>query len=895
MRALRALCLRAAGLFTRGRDARDFEAELASHVQLHVDDNLRAGMSPADARRAAILALGGLTAARERVRDRRGLPPVDALLADVRYGVRQLRHSPAFAAVAIVTLALGIGANAAIFSLVDAVLLRSLPVTRPSELVAIRSVGPKANIRSSFSYPAYEDLRDRNEVFSGVIARGGTQMNLSDRGLNERVAGELVSGNYYDVLGVRAWVGRLLTPGDDRVPGAHPVVVLTYRFWLRRFGGDPSVVGRSVLLNEHPMTVIGIAPPGFYGLDLSGAVDVQVPLAETRIFNPVPANRLRSRDHQWLTLMARLRPGVTLAAAQASAGALFRHVREGEAAGLPTKASGYERREFLAWRLQLAPGAQGFARLQRNLRTPLVLLFGATAVVLLILAANLANLLLARAAARRPETAMRLALGATRGRIVQQWLTESVLLASAGATAGAIVAWWGRLALMSFLPAPARLNLDAPLDWHALAFLLAVGTAAGVLVGIAPAMHASRAAATTAAPSAGRTAIGRVRGALVAAQVGLSVPLLAAALLFARSLANVRGIDLGFDADHVLIASVNPSLNGYSTARARTFYDDLLAGIRALPGVQAAGLASDSPISGGWDELNVVVEGYSPREGENMSPYAAIVSPGYFAALRMPILAGRDFTEADRAGGRPVAIVNETMARYFFGGADPIGRHIGTEGVADTEIVGVVGDAKYVDLREVPQRHFYEPVAQAPRLFDLTLHVRTSGDPAAAAAAVRGVVGRLDPHLPLYAVRTLDDQIDESLVESRLLTWLSSAFGMLATLLAAIGLYGVVAFAVARRTREIGLRVALGAPRWRIGLTVTRDMFVWIGCGLAFGVAATLAASRLVASQLYGVPAADPRAVMVAVASLAAAAVAAAWLPARRAMRIDPASALRSE
>jgi predicted permease len=895
MRALRAWCLRVAGLFPRDTTDRDLDEELASHLQLHIDDNLRAGMRPDEARRAAILALGGLAATRERVRDRRRLPFVDALVRDVRYGVRSLRRTPGFALVAVVMLALGIGANAAIFSLVDAVLLRSLPVREPDRLVVLRTVQPRDGVATSFSYPMYQDLRDRAQAFSGVVARGGTQVAFSDGGVTERVVAELVSGNYYDVLGVRPWIGRLLTPDDDRTPGGHPLVVLTYRFWQRRFGGDPSIVGRTVRLNDHPMTVVGVAAPRFYGLELSSAVDVQIPLMETPLFNPVPANRLQSRSHQWLTLMARLAPGVTIEQARESAGALFRRILTEELGASAGTRTAFQRREFLASRLELQPGAAGFGRLQRELRTPLWLLFGATAIVLLILTANLANLLLARAASRRAETAIRTALGASRGRIVQQWLVESLLLAIAGAAGGTAVAAWGRGALVAFLPDAERINLAAPLDWRVLGFLIAAGLATSVLFGLAPAFDASRSRLTPGIAQQSRAVTGGLRGALVAAQVALTIPLLVAALLFARSLARVRGIDLGFASDHVLVASVDPSLNGYTTERARGFYDDLLAALRLDPDVRAAGLATASPISGEWDELRVVVEGYHPRDGEDMSPYAASVSPGYFPALGMPILAGRDFSDRDRLGAPRVAIVNETMARYFFGDANPVGRRIGTGDVADTVIVGVVRDAKYVDVRETPKRHFYEPVAQEPRLFGLTLQVRTAGDPAAAAALVRRTVARIDPHVPVYHVATLDEQIDESLVEARLLTWLAAIFGALATLLAAVGLYGVIAFAVARRTREIGVRMALGAPRWRILLGVTRETFGWVAGGVVLGLAAAAALARIVASELYEVAATDPRVFAAAAAALVAAAAIAAYLPARRATSIDPVAALRAE
>jgi len=899
MRALRAWGRRLAGVFVRRRWESDLDEELASHLQLHIDDNLRAGMPPDEARRAALVALGGMAQTRERVGDRRGLPWLEAAARDVRYASRTLRRSPGFTAVAALTLALGIGANAAFFSLVDAILLQSLPVRHPRELVTLAARDPRGGDNSSFSYPMYRDLRDRGAAFAGVIARGGAQINLSYRGANERVDAELVSGNYYDVLGVRPFIGRVLTPADDRTPGGHPVAVLSYAFWQRRFGGDPAIVGQTVLLNEHPITVVGVAARGFYGLDLSRSFDVHVPLAETPVFNPVPANRLENRRWQWLTLMARLGPGVTVAQASASAGALYRQIRESDAEALPPRVGAAERARFLETALELGPGFQGRQGLQRELRLPLLLLFGATLVVLLILGANLANLLLARAAARAPEMAMRLALGASRARLVQQGLVESVLLSLGGAALGVVVAVGVRQALVAFMSAPVRDNLDAPLDWTVLAFLLGVGVAFGVLAGLVPALRASRLDAAPTLQRETRSTTGgglaRLRGGLIAAQVALSVPLLVGAGLFLRSLANVRGIDIGFVPAHVLVASVNPSANGYSTERARAFYGRLLDEVRALPGVRAAALATDSPISGGWDQMQVVVDGYRPREGENMSPNAASVSPGYFATLGIPLAAGRDFTERDTFGAPKVAIVNQAMARYFFGDADPIGRRIGTEETPDTEIVGVVADAKYVNLRETVRRHFYVPVAQEPRLFDLTLHVRAEGDPGAAASLVRAAVERLDPHLPVYRVTTLAAQIDRSLVEDRLLSWLSTAFSLLATALAAIGLYGVVAFSVARRTRDIGVRVALGATRADILFVVMRGTLGWVAGGLVAGIGAAAAVSRLVASQLYGIAPTDPVSFFAAGILLIASVALAAYLPASRAARVDPVTALRHE
>jgi predicted permease len=810
-----------------------------------------------------------------------------------------LRKSAGFTAAAVLTLALGIGANVAIFSLLDAVLLRRLPVRHPEELVLISSLDAESRSVSSFSYPMHRDLRDKNEVFTGLIARGGAQFNLNFRGINEQVSGELVSGNYYDVLGVRPWVGRLFTQQDDLTPGAHPVVVFSYGFWQRRFGGDPAIVGQTVLLNEHPMTVIGIAPPEFYGTSLSRNLDVRVPLMMTPIFNPVPANRLENRQHQWLDLMARLRPGVNRPQAQASLEVLFQQIRASEAQKLPAETSDFDRRRFLAAEIHLEPGAQGALYLQKEVGRPLGLLFAVTGIVLLILCANLVNLSLARLAARSQEVAVRSALGAGARRLAQQWLTESVLLSLFGGIASVAVAVWGKAALVSFIPAASRQNLESPLGWRVFAFLLLVAVITGVLLGLAPAVRAARSAPGNALWGGARTfAAGgglRLRGGLIALQLMLSLPLLTCAGLFLRSLYRLQSMDTGFQKENVLLASMNPALNGYSQEKIHALYASLLAEVRAVPGVRSAALATISPISGGWDELVISVEGYQQRPGEDMAPNWAAVSPGYFQSLGIPVLAGRDFTEQDGPGAPKVAIINETLARYFFKGANPIGRKIGLDGVPDTEIIGVVRDSKYTSLREAPRRHMYMPVLQEKQLFDLTLAARTAGDPRAAVELVRAATSRVDAHLPLYNITTLESQIDDSLTEDRLVAWLSSLFGMVATLLSAVGLYGVVAFSAQRRTREIGIRIALGAhPGHILGMFLAQMGHV-VALGLALGTAATLGMSRVIGSMLFGVRPIEPSIYLLSAALLAAAAGFAAYLPARGATRVNPVIALRHE
>jgi predicted permease len=887
-------------LFHVKQSESELESELRFDLAQRTEANVRAGMTREDAELSARREFGSVALAKEECRDARGTQFFEQTWQDIRFGLRMLRKSPGFTATAILTLALGIGANTAIFSMMDTVILQNLPVKNPGELVVIASFTPRTGQSDSFSYPMYQDIRDQNDAFDGVLAIGGAQMNVSYSGASEHVRGRLVSGNYFDVLGVHPSIGRLFTQHDDLAPGANPVTVLSYGFWERRFGKDPALVGKQILLNEHAMTVIGIAAPEFYGTELSDSPDVFVPLMMTLDFIPAPANRMQSHTHQWLTLMARRKPGVSMTQAQASLEVLYQRLHMAEGQSLLSGASDFARKQFFSRTIVLSPGSQGLGHLRRGFAEPLAMLFAVTNIVLLILCANLANLLLARAWARGQETAVRLALGAGRFRLLRQWLTESVLISVLGGAAGVLVAMWVKAALVGFIPVSFRNNLTTPLGWRVFTFTFLISVVVGAIVGLAPAIRASKSSTALTLRGESRTSasggnIFSLRGALIVLQVALSLPLLIGAGLFLRSLVNLRSIDTGFDKDHVLLATLNPALSGYSPEATRNFYNQLLQQIRAVPGVQAASVSTESPISGGWDSNGIVVEGYVPRQDESMSVNTADIAPQFFQTLGIPFVAGRDFSEKDAGTSPKVAIINETMARYFFGNSNPIGKKIGLDSIPDTEIVGVVRDAKYAQLREKQLRHFYIPMLQQPRLFDMTLQVRAAGDPAALAEVVRTRVQSLDSHLPLYDVKTLAVQIDDSLIPERLITWLSSIFGLLATLLAAVGLYGVVAFSVTRRTREIGVRIALGAMPGDVLWLFLKQMAVLVGAGVIIGAGAALAATRLLSTMLYNVKPADPLAFIVAGAVLIATATVAAYLPARRATRVDPITALRYE
>src|SRR5689334_4097912 len=823
------------------------------------------------------------------------------MITDIRYALRMLTKNPAFAGVVVLTLALGIGANAAIFSLLDQVLLQSLPVANPDQLVVLSAYQAKEpDVDYSFSYPTYQDLRDRNSVFSGVIARAGTQMNVSYGDQTERVSGELVSGNFFDMLGVRPWAGRLFTQEDDRNPGAHPLAVLSYGFWDRRFAKDPNVIGKTILVNEYPLTVIGVTPPSFYGVNLSNNPDVRVPMMMTTVFNPRPADRLKRWRLQWLTLMARRKDNVTAEQAQASLAVLYHQLLEVEAQQLPPDTSAYDREQFLAQKIAVVRGDQGFRRLQTELKTSLWLLFGATCAVLLILCANLANLMMARATVRAQETAVRLALGAGRLRLLRQWLTEGVVLSVIGGAAGVFIALWLKAGLLAFIPRDYRANLNRTFEWRLYVFILAAAILLGIAFSLAPAIQAARQVFAPGLRLESRSyssggKLFSLRSGLILVQVALSLPLLVSAALLLKTLQNLRAVDTGFGKENVLLASVNPSLNGYSKERSSAFYDELLARTRALPGVKSASLASDSLMSGGWDQNSIVVEGYTPREGEQMWADVTTVSTDYFKTLEIPFVAGCDFDDHDRSGAPKVVIVNEKFAQKYLGTTNVLGRHIGLDREADMTIVGVVKDAKYINLREKFRRHFYLPAAQQDGLTNVTLHVKTTNQPNAVAEELRAQLKALDPHLPLYDIKTLSTKISDSLLQERLVTWLSAAFGLLATLLTALGLYGVLTFSVARRTREIGIRVALGAQRADVFRLIMIRGVILVGVGVAIGLGASFAFSRLLSSLLFGVTPNNVATLVGVSVGLIAVALLACYIPARRATKVDPLVALRYE
>ncbi len=836
---------------------------------------------------------------------------------DLRYSLRGLARAPVFTVVAIISLALGIGANTAIFSLVDQVLLRLLPVKEPDRLVLLSMKGEHYGSNwgmNALSWPMYNDFRHNNSVFTGMFCRFATPISLTFNGRTERVAGELVSGSYFPVLGVGAAAGRTFNEDDDRTPDGHPVVMLSYNYWQTRFSGNASVIGKEMNVNGHNMTIVGVAQAGFDGVELGYSTDVFVPVMMKKEITPL-WDALKDRRSRWVNVFGRLKPGVSRAQAQASLQPFFHSMLEMEVKEAAfNNASPYVRQRFLKNIIQVLPGGQGRQMVQQQVAKPLWVLLALTAGVLLIACANVASLLVARAAARQKELAIRLSLGAGRAAIVRQLLVESLMLSGAGGLAGLMIAGWTDRLLLSLMPPETvTLKLSSVPDWRVLLFAAGASALTGILFGLVPALQASRPdVAGTLKDQAGAVVSGghvRLRKVLVAAQVTLSLVLLVGAGLFIRSLRNLRGLGPGFDPGRLVAFNIDPSLNGYSAERSKNFYRLLTERLNSLPGVKSSGLASMRILEENEWDSSLTVEGYTAKQGDNVYAYMNSVSPGYFATLGVPILAGRDFTMQDSGEAKhgPEAddyvparvIVNETFARKYLGGANPVGHHVGFGSdpgtKTDMEIIGMVKDIKYTNLRDdIPQQMFL-PYHATRFVGGMTVYVRSTLDASQVFSAVRGQIRQIDPNLPLYAMRTLDDQISNSLLLERLVASLSTVFGALATLLASIGLYGVMAFTVARRTREIGIRMALGAFRRDVVWMVMREVLALVTAGAAAGVAISLALSRTVQSQLFGIGAGDPWTLATATAGLALVAALSGYLPALRASRIDPMTALRYE
>ncbi len=827
---------------------------------------------------------------------------------DLRFALRTLRKSPMFTFVAVTSLAFGIGANTAIFSLINQVLLQLLPVRDPQQLVLLSGRGSTygSNTGSNaISYPMYQAIRDQTQIFSEMFCRKSLPFSISAEGRTERVQGELVSGNFYSVLGIGAALGRVFTASDDLHENAHPYLVISYAYWQNRFGGKPDVLGKKLVVDGTPMTIIGVSQKGFNSVDPGEAPQVRIPMMMQPTVFPFRGFMLWNRRGHWVNAFGRLKPGVTLQQAKAALQPFYHQQLEMETREAAfAKAATYTRQQFLKGWLDVLPASKGRDGLRRHMEKPLLVLMGVVALVLLIACANVANLLIARAAARQKEMAVRLSLGASRGQVISQLITESLLLSLGGGAAGFALAVWLDRLLISFIPAgdtPVAIS-TAP-DWNVLWFTTVISLLTGVFFGLAPALQASRPdLAGTLKDQAGAVVGGgsiRMRKILVIGQVALSLLLLIGAGLFIRSLQNLRDLDPGFHLQNLLAFTVDPHMNGYPDARTTQFFKQLREGMNGLPGVQSASLAVVPILAGDEWDSSITIEGYQPKQGENVGPHMNYIAPDFFKTLGIPVKLGRDVNERDEKDAPKVAVVNQKFVKRFFGDRNPIGHRIGMGSdpgtKTDMTIVGVVGDTKYEDLRQDIPIELYLPYAQVDFATGMTAYVRTSQPSSAGFTALRGLVHNLDPNLPMYNVRSMVDQADKTLVTERLVASLASSFGILATILAAIGLYGVMAYTVTRRTREIGIRMALGAKRGDVAWLVMREVLLLLAIGLVIGIPAALGLSRFVQAQLFGIQPADAATMAMAVAGIAGVAILAGYLPGRRATRVDPMQALRWE
>ena len=827
---------------------------------------------------------------------------------DLKLAVRGLFRNKLFSIVAILSLALGIGANTAIFTLIDQILLRKLPIKSPDELVMLYQEGSHngSNMGArAHSYPIYQEYQKRAEPLWGVLARRDTAVALSVDNQTERVDAELVSGNYFTMLGVPPAVGRVFnSQDDDQVYQGHPVAVLSYDYWVRRFSRDPGVVGRKILVNNYPMTVVGVSAAGFSGLDPARSPQIRVPIQMKPVVVPewewVHLDDPRTR---WVQVFARLKPGYTIESAAAPLQGLFTQIRAYEMT-LPAAKdwSAGARERFMQGRLRLQKADIGYSPLRNDFSTALIVLMCMVGLVLLIACANVANLLIARGFMRQREIAVRLSIGATRWQLVRQLLTESVLLSLVGGAVGIALAVALTRGLLALIPAGGSPILIQPTpDLRILSFTFVLTLLTGIVFGLLPAMRASRAdqwvtLKDTVGAIAGSGGSLYLRKGLVAAQVTLSFLLLFGAGLFVRSLQNLQGTDTGMALDNLVTFQLSPALNGYDAQRTVSFYQQLIERLKSSPGVKSAGHAAVNLLAGNEWDSSMSVEGHEAKDGENMQAFMNALSPGYFGTMGIPVLQGRDFTQADLKQNSRVAIVNRRFSEHFFQDKSPIGRHlgfgVGPKTKLDIEIIGMVENSLYEGPREGVRRQVFVPNWGNG---GATFYVRATEASAGIFNMIRNEVKQLDGAMPVYEMKTLQGQLDETLLTDRLIALLSAGFGLLATLLASIGLYGVMAFIVARRKKELGIRLALGAEPSGLVWIIMREVLLLLVIGLAVGIPTAIGLGRYVSSQLYGIQPNDPWIAVSAMVLLTMVSAAAGLIPARRASQIDPILALRYE
>jgi predicted permease len=885
----------------RARFEREMQEEMKLHLELYQTDLEREGVPADEARRRALAEFGGMEGRKDEIREAVDLRLFDELRGDIRYAIRLLRRSPGFTIVALLSLALGIGANTAIFSLIDTVLVKTLPVQDPQQLFFVDNSGGKSGGSNGPPYPCFERLRDHNRFLSSIAAFSERRFKVTIDGVPERVRGQFASGSYFDLLGVHAIRGRLLTPADDAQPGRGgpdgPVAVISDEFWTRRFARDPSVLGKSVQVGTDWVTIIGVTPAGFFGLQVGMPVDITVPM--------MLADGLQSKQSWWLSVIARVAPDATVEQARADLDALWdAYMTE---VGIPRS-----KRDYFNG-VVLVPAAKGANALRRAYSEPLLIVMGIVGVVLLIGCANVANLLLARATARQNEIAIRLAIGASRGRLIRQLLTEGIVLVSLGAAAGMLFARWGASFLVAVLAGPAeRVVLEPRFDLRVLSFTAGISIATALLFSLAPALRATNVDAAKPLGVVKSTPQNLLGRALVVGQVTLSVLLLCGAALFLRTLYNLNDVDFGFDRNGILTMQVEATVPG-RTVTAKTPAEiradhDRLGGIwrgfmdrlNQVPGVSPAAVAAGmSPLSGRIRGIKIAIDG--PTSGAETDYGIRInqVTDRYFATIGIRLLAGRLFTAQDRSDSLRVAILNETAARAYFGAESPLGRKVSFPGqrVPDpAEIVGIVADARYQDLRTPDSRMVYVPLEQAiDPITSAGLFVRGDGDVRRLVPSIRASVAETVPSGFISGIGTIEQQVEMSLVRERMLALLATFFATLALLLACIGLYGVMAYHVVRRTREIGIRIAIGAKQQTVVWLMVRETLVLVTIGAVLGTLASLGANGFIAAQLFGVTSRDPLAIVAALSVLACVTLIAGYLPARHASRIDPVRALRAE
>jgi len=828
--------------------------------------------------------------------------------SDLRLALRGLRRNPLFASVAILSLALGIGANTAIFTLIDQILLRKLPVAAPEQLVMLYQQGSHNGSNMGMrmhSYPIYQDYQQRAEPLSEVLCRRLIEASVSVDNQTERVQAEMVSGNFFTMLGVKPAIGRVFnSQEDDQTYQGHPVVVLGYDYWVSRFATDPGVVGKKILVNNFPMTIVGVSAQGFAGIDPARSPQIRVPVQMKPMMAPDWTwLHMDDRRARWIQVFARLKPGYTVESAQAPLQGLFTQIRAHEMT-LPAAKdwSAYSREQFMKGRLLVTGAAMGFSGIRNDFSTALVVLMCMVGLVLLIACANVANLLIARGFLRQREIAVRLSLGASRRQLVRQLLVESLVLSFIGGVAGLAISMVLTRGLLALIPVEGSpLLISARPDLRILSFTLVLTFGTGIIFGLLPALRASRpdpwtTLKDTVGSIAGGTGSLFLRKGLVTLQVALSFLLLFGAGLFVRSLQNLRTTDTGVELDNLVTFQLSPDLSGYTEQRTVQFYDALLARLRSSPGVKSAALAAVPILSGSEWDSSMSVEGHRAADGEDMQAFMNSLSPGYFETMKIPFLEGRDFTQMDLKEQATVAIVNRRFAEHFFKGNSAIGKRLGWGGGPNTkltiEIVGVVADSLYEGPREGVRRQVFLPNWGRR---GVAFYVRTLTSSSASYNTIRNEVRQLDSAMPVYQLKTLESQLDETLLTDRLIALLSAGFGLLATALASIGLYGVMAFVVARRKKELGIRLALGAQPGLVIWLVMREVLVLLAIGLAVGIPSALALGQFVSTQLYGIEPHDAWIAGWTMLVLTVVSAAAGLIPAHRASRIDPILALRYE